>query len=104
MIALPQPRYQRNVLHETLNPFLAFLARRDFDLSKKRGCRTPKMSQKWQVFDYFSATTARNHSRFSALATLHSILTEIRQVKPSRFQTRSLKKISDCTFYLIRAM
>ena len=36
-----------------------------------------------------------NHSRFSALATLYSISTEIRQVKPSRFQTRTLKKFSN---------
>ena len=34
----------------------------------------------------------------SALATLYSVLTEIRQVKPDRFQLRSLEKFSSCSF------
>ena len=48
------------------------------------------------VFGYFSTTTDWNHSRFSALATLYSILPEMRQAKPGRFQ----KKVSQKRFRL----
>ena len=62
------------------------------------------MSQKRRVFGYFSTTTGWNRSRFSALVTLGSIKTENRQAKPGRFQIRSLKKFSDCTFYTLETV
>ena len=68
---------------------------------KIRGCRNPKLTQKLCVFDYFSTTTAQNCLRFSAFATLRSPLTGNRQAKPGRFQTMSLTKFPDCTFYTL---
>ena len=53
------------------------------------------MSQKQHILGYLSTTVGWNHSLFSAFATIHSILTEIRQTKRGRFQTGSLKKFSD---------
>ena len=55
------------------------------------------MSQKQHIFGYFSTTIGWNHSLFSAFATIHSILTEIRQTKCGRFQIGFLKNFSDYT-------
>ena len=68
---------------------------------KIRGCRIPKLTRNLCIFDYFSTTTAQNCLRFSAFATLRSLLTGNRQAKPGRFQTRSLTKFLDCTFYTL---
>ena len=46
---------------------------------------------KQHVFCYFSTTTGWNHSRFSALATIYSMLTEKRQANSCRFQMMSQK-------------
>ena len=59
------------------------------------------MSQKQHIFGYFSTTIGWNHSLFSAFATIHSILTEIRQTKRGRFQIGFLKNFSDYTLGIV---
>ena len=59
------------------------------------------MSQKQHIFSYFSTTIGWNHSLFSAFATIHSILTKIRQTKRGRFQIGFLKIFSDYTLGIV---
>ena len=59
------------------------------------------MSQKQHIFGYFSTTIGWNHSLFSAFATIHSILTKIRQTKRGRFQIGFHKNFSDYTLGIV---
>ena len=103
MLALRTLYHQCKFLRSTRcgSSFWVAPTRRDFDLSQKRYSSVPKLFWKEHVFGYSSATTGPNLLRFVAVATFDSILTENRQAKPGRFQTRSLKHFSCCIFYTL---